>query len=195
MKHIITISLCAVIAGCVSSGNMTWSKPGSGPQEFHKARAQCMSMAGPGGQQVVDPGAGSGPFATGFGRGFNQMSAALSKQQQQRIFNDCMMGHGYSLVSQQQAQEMHQQYRTTRHQQHREAVRLSDPEVARFWEDLEEKVPDYRALNDDPAFHAWLSQLDPSTGRTRQARLAKAQSQRDSKTVIMMFKRFIETRQ
>lgn len=64
-----------------------------------------------------------------------------------------------------------------------------DAEVA-FYETLAAKVPDWSIINDDPAFHAWLSEVDGFTGKTRQMLLIDAEAARDASRVINFFKSF-----
>lgn len=40
--------------------------------------------------------------------------------------------------------------------------------TASFWAVLTELVPDWKTVNDDPKFHAFLAQYDPQTGVQRQ---------------------------
>jgi len=101
MKRLALVAMMAIaLAGCANQNNMAWTKPNSSAQEFYQTRAQCMSMSGPGGHQVMNPGTGGGAFGTGFNQGFNQMSAAMAQRQQGQIFDDCMRGQGWRLVRQ-----------------------------------------------------------------------------------------------
>ena len=62
--------------------------------------------------------------------------------------------------------------------------------TARFWTDLEMQVPDFRAINADSAFHGWLAEYDPLSGKTRQDLLVSAQQALDPYRVAAIFKSF-----
>lgn len=59
-----------------------------------------------------------------------------------------------------------------------------------FWAVLGELVPDYRTVNGDPEFHAFLSQIDPTTGMQRQQMLVNAQQALDAQGVADLFLSF-----
>lgn len=59
-----------------------------------------------------------------------------------------------------------------------------------FWETLEQRVPDWVLINDDPKFHEWLSEKDPFTGFQRQNLLVQAQLAFDAVRVVAMFTAF-----
>lgn len=61
---------------------------------------------------------------------------------------------------------------------------------AAFWDALEDKMPDWVVINDNPKFHEWLAQKDPFTGYTRQNLLEHAQSAFDPMRVVAMFEAF-----
>ena len=61
---------------------------------------------------------------------------------------------------------------------------------ASFWTALEEIVPDYMTVNNDPAFHQFLAQFDPQTGKQRQQALNEAQQALDADGVAAMFNAF-----
>lgn len=61
---------------------------------------------------------------------------------------------------------------------------------ARFWATLEEQVPDFRAINANPAFLAWLAEVDPMSGAARQQLLANAQHALDPYRVATIFRSF-----
>lgn len=61
---------------------------------------------------------------------------------------------------------------------------------ATFWSDLETQVPDFRQVNADPAFHAWLAAFDQFTGVQRQQLLAQAQKDWKAAPVIALFNAF-----
>lgn len=61
---------------------------------------------------------------------------------------------------------------------------------ASFWTALNELVPDWKAVNADQKFHAFLSEYDPQTGTQRQQSLATAQQALDADGVAAMFNAF-----
>ena len=61
---------------------------------------------------------------------------------------------------------------------------------ASFWAALKELVPDYMTVNDDPAFHQFLAQFDPQTGKQRQQALTEAQQALDADGVAALFNAF-----
>lgn len=62
--------------------------------------------------------------------------------------------------------------------------------TASFWTALNELVPDWKTVNDDKAFHTFLSQYDPQTGTQRQQSLATAQQALDADGVAAVFDAF-----
>lgn len=62
--------------------------------------------------------------------------------------------------------------------------------TASFWTALNELVPDWKTVNDDKAFHTFLSQYDPQTGTQRQQSLATAQQALDADGVAAVFNAF-----
>lgn len=58
---------------------------------------------------------------------------------------------------------------------------------ASFYENLASNVPDWMAINDDPAFHAWLAEYDDLTGYQRQQILSEAEGKRDAVRVAKFF--------
>lgn len=61
---------------------------------------------------------------------------------------------------------------------------------ASFWTALNELVPDWKAVNADQKFHAFLSEYDPQTGAQRQQSLATAQQALDADGVAAVFNAF-----
>ena len=59
-----------------------------------------------------------------------------------------------------------------------------------FFAALEELVPDYATVNQDPAFHKYLAQFDPQTGRQRQQSLTEAQQALNVDDVAAIFNAF-----
>ena len=56
-----------------------------------------------------------------------------------------------------------------------------------FWSDLADAVPTWRDINDKPEFQAWLLEVDPLTGMTRQTYLDDAQRNLDAPRVAQFF--------
>ena len=61
-----------------------------------------------------------------------------------------------------------------------------------FWSDLSGFVPQWKDINNDPAFQAWLLEVDPLSGITRQTILEDAQSALDVRRVGNFFKSWLE---
>lgn len=59
-----------------------------------------------------------------------------------------------------------------------------------FDKDLLEAVPDWQAVNVDPAFHAWLAEHDPLSGAMRQELLDDAAKRLDARRVAAIFNAF-----
>ena len=59
--------------------------------------------------------------------------------------------------------------------------------AASFWAALTELVPDWKVVNNDPKFHAFLAQYDPQTGVQRQQVLTTAQQALDADGVAAVF--------
>lgn len=57
-----------------------------------------------------------------------------------------------------------------------------------FWSDLTAAVPNWREINANKEFHAWLLEEDPLTGATRQTHLENAQRNFDVRRVTAFFK-------
>ena len=63
---------------------------------------------------------------------------------------------------------------------------------ASFYERLVALVPDWMAINDNPAFHSWLSEYDDFTGFQRQSLISEAEGKRDADRVAKFFNAFKE---
>ena len=61
-----------------------------------------------------------------------------------------------------------------------------------FWADLAGAVPNWRQINDNDAFQAWLLEADPLTGITRQTYLEDAQRSLDALRVSNFFRTWLE---
>lgn len=69
-------------------------------------------------------------------------------------------------------------------------VRNEKTEKERHWDFIDSTVPDWREININPEFHAWLDELDPLVGRTRQELLKEANDSLESRRVTMFFQLF-----
>lgn len=59
-----------------------------------------------------------------------------------------------------------------------------------FWGRLDSSAKDWRAKQENPAFLAWLAEVDPVSGRTRDSYVKEAQSSLDAKRIVAIFKSF-----
>lgn len=59
--------------------------------------------------------------------------------------------------------------------------------VSEFWRDLAQAVPDFREVNEDPAFKEWLMEYDPVLRQNRDQVLKHAQQQLDASWVADFF--------
>jgi hypothetical protein len=75
-----------------------------------------------------------------------------------------------------------------------EAVNAKNTEVG-FYERLNQLVSDWVEINDNGAFHAWLSEHDELTGRQRQELLSDAENARDANRVAKFFDAWKRTQQ
>lgn len=75
-----------------------------------------------------------------------------------------------------------------------EATNAKNTEVG-FYERLNQLVPDWVEVNDNGAFHAWLSDHDELTGRQRQELLTDAENSRDANRVAKFFDAWKRTNQ
>ena len=64
-----------------------------------------------------------------------------------------------------------------------------------FYDRLGMAVPDWRVINDDPEFHAWLGEVDDLTGMQRQDILSQAEEKRDADRVARFFSAFKKVQQ
>ena len=60
----------------------------------------------------------------------------------------------------------------------------------KFWSDLDAAVPDWKAVNTDERWIAWLGSYDPVAGVTRQVALDHAQGQLNLRRVAAFFEQF-----
>jgi hypothetical protein len=61
-----------------------------------------------------------------------------------------------------------------------------------FWSDLTSYAPQWKDINNDPAFQSWLLEVDPLSGITRQTILEDAQNSLDVRRVGNFFKSWLE---
>lgn len=57
---------------------------------------------------------------------------------------------------------------------------------------VEAAIPDFRNIDTDPRWHAWLSGIDPLTGRRRQSLLNEAIAAADAPRTISFFRSFLK---
>lgn len=62
-----------------------------------------------------------------------------------------------------------------------------------FWADLTTAMPNFRDINGNEAFQAWLLEADPLTGISRQTYLDAAQRELDASRVANFFRAWLET--
>lgn len=74
-------------------------------------------------------------------------------------------------------------------------VATAETKEVSFYERLAASVPDWMALNDDPAFHDWLGEFDELAGMQRQALLSAAEEKRDADRVARFFNAFKKVQQ
>lgn len=86
-----------VLSGC--AGEKIWVNYNKTIQDFYADRATCNSMSqGISNPQIYTPTTiGPGNFSSGFSQGWNMGSAIGAAAERDRIFSDCMMGHGWVL--------------------------------------------------------------------------------------------------
>lgn len=63
----------------------------------------------------------------------------------------------------------------------------------KFVDELTEGLPNWKAINADPAWQAWLADPDEATGVQRDALLKKAQQELNAQRVLAIFNRFLST--
>lgn len=81
-----TVWILVLLAGCAT----VWYKPGSTQQQFYRDNSQCMAMAGSGNSQQIQNN-----WNPAF-RGYNQGAAIGAAANQKAIYQQCMMGNGWS---------------------------------------------------------------------------------------------------
>lgn len=198
------IAIAAALISLSGCANKVWNKYGATQQEFYQDRAECLAMSGPGNYQINTPNqTGYGNFNSGFQQGWNSAAAIGAASASGRIFNDCMMGRGWSLVSEREATQLQNERHAMGGAIAKAVEQIStdpfesqsSPLVQMFWHDLERQVPNFRQINDDPRFHKWLAVTDSTTGLERQQLLEQAQKRHDADTVAAMFRQFLRAAQ
>ena len=63
-----------------------------------------------------------------------------------------------------------------------------------FWSRMGELVPNWEAMNGDPAFLSWLAEFDPMVGQTRKYLIDQAQQQLNADRAAAFFRAFAATR-
>lgn len=71
-------------------------------------------------------------------------------------------------------------------------ARMSD---AAYYATLDDGVPNWEVVNDDPKFAAWLNQVDPTTQRTRMDLLKRAEAARQGNRIVEIFRAYTEQRE
>jgi hypothetical protein len=61
----------------------------------------------------------------------------------------------------------------------------------RLYDQLDAEVPQWEQINEHPAYHAWLNEVDPYSGARRKSMLDHAFSRHDSQRVVTFFKGFL----
>lgn len=59
-----------------------------------------------------------------------------------------------------------------------------------FWAHIDSALPDWQAQQADAGFQAWLEEIDPVSGRTRDSYVKEAQQSLDAKRVVAIFKSY-----
>ena len=100
--YILTILIFLSISyGCATTHDqLVWFNPDTtDDRQFYMARAQCSGMSrSSGSTPTLNENIENNSYQSGFNRGSNMMNAALDRNQQSRIYRDCMRGMGWDLV-------------------------------------------------------------------------------------------------
>ncbi|MDE2142711.1 MAG: hypothetical protein KGJ84_09900 [Elusimicrobia bacterium] len=101
MKFIATsaVLLGLVLPGCATQSRVYWANPNKNTQQFYQDNSECLSMSNGGNPQYM-PQTSPDPFSQGLANGYNQGLAIQSQQKQETIYQQCMMGRGWSLRQQ-----------------------------------------------------------------------------------------------
>lgn len=70
------------------------------------------------------------------------------------------------------------------------ANEVAQTRADRYWSEVDAAVPDWKEINANPKWLAWLGEYDPVAGRTRQAALDEASQNLEHQRVIAMFRLF-----
>jgi hypothetical protein len=88
-----------MFVGCANQ--MVWYNPGKSQQQFHAENAECLAMgsSAAGSQQIIPTYPTGNPTYNAYAQGWNMGSAIKASNTRDQIYNDCMMGRGWSYVS------------------------------------------------------------------------------------------------
>jgi hypothetical protein len=87
---ILLIVLGALMTVACASPN--WTHSSKTEQEFYQDNSQCMAMAGTGQSNQIMPG------NTSFSKGYNQSAAIGAAANRRTIYEQCMLGQGYTIA-------------------------------------------------------------------------------------------------
>lgn len=73
------------------------------------------------------------------------------------------------------------------------AQRQAETAQETFWRSIEQSAPNWKQINNDPDFHAWLLAVDPLTNTTRQSHLEQAQQSLNATRVVAFFNAFSDS--
>ena len=100
LSRYVLVGMVVLVAGCAT--NAHWEHAYKGQQEWYSDNARCRAMgnsAGMGSPIVPVGGGWSSPVAAGFAQGWNQGEAMRAARAREEIYQQCMMGEGWRLVS------------------------------------------------------------------------------------------------
>ncbi|MFI5304336.1 MAG: hypothetical protein ACHQYP_06005 [Nitrospiria bacterium] len=98
MRKVAVFLLSGVLMFSLSCATPTaWYNSTKSNQEFYSDRARCSAMANSAGYPQTTPVYGSGALAS-YARTSNMLSSIAADNSRIQIFNDCMMGEGWTLV-------------------------------------------------------------------------------------------------
>lgn len=90
------IFMLLLFSGCATE--KAWYNPNKTSQEFYQDLSMCEAMSNSAGSSQIMPGGYAGGFVGGFTNTWNRMSAIEADRSRERIFGNCMMGNGWSIV-------------------------------------------------------------------------------------------------
>jgi hypothetical protein len=89
MKFIKRLTICIVIC-LLPACATTWHNPNKSSQQLYADRAYCKSLSGSGGSHYI------APSSSAFAANYNNGAAIGAAFKRDSIFEDCMMGQGWS---------------------------------------------------------------------------------------------------